>query len=77
MVSICKKIQNMEKQNIVVLSGAGISAESGIQTFRGGNGLWDNYNVEDVASIDGWHRNRALVLEFYDKITLKMQLSYN
>ena len=57
----------MEKQNIVVLSGAGISAESGIQTFRGGNGLWDNYNVEDVASIDGWHRNRALVLEFYNK----------
>lgn len=57
----------MEKQKIVVLSGAGISAESGIQTFRGGNGLWDNYNVEDVASIDGWHRNRALVLEFYNK----------
>ena len=57
----------MEKKNIVVLSGAGISAESGIQTFRGGNGLWDNYNVEDVASIDGWHRNRALVLEFYNK----------
>ena len=43
----------MEKQNIVVLSGAGISAESGIQTFRGGNGMWDNYNVEEVASIDG------------------------
>lgn len=57
----------MEKQKIAVLSGAGISAESGIQTFRGGNGLWDNYNVEDVASIDGWHRNRALVLEFYNK----------
>ena len=57
----------MEKQNIVILSGAGISAESGISTFRDSDGLWDNYNVEDVASIDGWHRNRALVLEFYNK----------
>ena len=57
----------MDKKNIVVLSGAGISAESGIQTFRGGNGLWDNYKVEEVASIDGWHRNKALVLEFYNK----------
>lgn len=57
----------MSRQNLVVLSGAGISAESGIQTFRGGNGLWDNYNVEDVASIEGWHRNRSLVLEFYNK----------
>lgn len=54
-------------ENIVVLSGAGISAESGIATFRGGNGLWDNYNVEDVASIDGWYRDKALVLEFYNK----------
>lgn len=54
----------MEK--IVILSGAGISAESGIDTFRGGNGLWDNYNVEDVASIDGWHRNKELVLKFYN-----------
>ncbi|MBQ1219303.1 MAG: NAD-dependent protein deacylase, partial [Bacteroidales bacterium] len=54
----------MEK--IVILSGAGISAESGIETFRGGNGLWDNYNVEDVASIDGWHKNRELVLKFYN-----------
>ena len=65
----------MEKQNIVVLSGAGISAESGIQTFRGGNGLWDNYNVEDVASIDGWHRNRALVLEFYNKRRKELEKS--
>jgi NAD-dependent protein deacetylases, SIR2 family len=52
---------------IVVLSGAGISAESGIQTFRGGNGLWDSYRIEDVASIEGWHRNKKLVLDFYNQ----------
>lgn len=52
-------------KTIVFLTGAGISAESGIPTFRDGNGLWNNYNVEDVASIGGWHRNPALMLEFY------------
>lgn len=54
-------------KTIVFLTGAGISAESGIQTFRDCNGLWNNYNVEDVASIDGWHRNPQLMLEFYNK----------
>lgn len=53
-------------KRIVVLSGAGISAESGLQTFRDSNGLWNDYNVEEVASIEGWHRNKALVLEFYN-----------
>ena len=55
------------KKKIVVLTGAGISAESGIKTFRGGNGLWDDYPIEQVASIDGWHRDPALVLSFYNK----------
>ncbi|WP_373810484.1 Sir2 family NAD-dependent protein deacetylase, partial [Porphyromonas loveana] len=50
----------MKKKRIVVLSGAGMSAESGISTFRDSNGLWENYPVEDVASIDGFHRNPAL-----------------
>ncbi len=54
------------KKKLVVLSGAGVSAESGVATFRDSNGLWENYNVEDVASIDGWYRNPELVLRFYN-----------
>lgn len=54
-------------KKLVVLSGAGVSAESGIKTFRDNDGLWDNYNVNDVASIDGWIRNPELVLNFYNE----------
>lgn len=54
-------------KKIVVLSGAGVSAESGISTFRDSDGLWENYNVEDVASIEGWYRNPRLVLDFYNQ----------
>ena len=54
-------------KKLVVLSGAGISQESGLKTFRDMDGLWENYNVEDVASIDGWHRNRELVMDFYNQ----------
>ena len=54
-------------KKIVVLSGAGVSAESGIRTFRDSNGLWEEYKVEDVASIEGWYRNKELVLEFYNQ----------
>lgn len=54
------------KKKIAVLTGAGVSAESGISTFRDSGGLWENYNVEDVASIEGWHRNPGLVLDFYN-----------
>ena len=56
----------MAKKKITVLTGAGVSAESGISTFRDSDGLWENYNVEDVASIEGWYRNPALVLDFYN-----------
>ena len=56
----------MGKKKIVVLTGAGVSAESGISTFRDNGGLWDKYDVNDVASIDGWYRNRKLVLDFYN-----------
>jgi NAD-dependent deacetylase len=51
-------------QKLVVLSGAGVSAESDMKTYRDSNGLWENYNVQDVASIDGWYRNPKMVLEF-------------
>ncbi len=51
---------------IVVLTGAGISAESGLQTFRGSGGLWEGYDVYDVATPDAWARNRNLVLDFYN-----------
>lgn len=52
-------------RTIVILSGAGLSAESGIPTFRDSNGLWENHKVEDVASPEGWERDKELVLNFY------------
>ena len=54
-------------KKIVVLTGAGISAESGISTFRDSGGLWENHRIEDVASPDGWRKNKQLVLDFYNK----------
>lgn len=54
------------KPNIVVLTGAGISAESGIATFRDSGGLWEQYKIEDVATPDAWRRNPKLVTEFYN-----------
>jgi NAD-dependent deacetylase len=62
-----KDLEMNEKKNIVVLSGAGISAESGIKTFRGSGGLWEGYDIRVVASIDGWYKNPDLVQEFYNK----------
>lgn len=55
------------KQKLAVLTGAGVSAESGIRTFRDSDGLWENYRIEDVASIEGWHRDPATVLDFYNQ----------
>jgi NAD-dependent deacetylase len=54
-------------KKLVVLSGSGISAESGLKTFRDTGGLWENYDVMEVASIDGWESNRELVLRFYNE----------
>ena len=59
-------------KKLVVLTGAGVSAESGISTFRDNNGLWEQYKVEDVASIEGWCRNPALMTRFYNE--RRMQL---
>lgn len=56
------------KKKLVVLTGAGISAESGISTFRDSDGLWNNYNVEDVATPEGLARNPKLVLDFYNNM---------
>src|SRR3990167_1230427 len=53
-------------RNIVILTGAGISAESGIDTFRGGGGLWEQHRVEDVATPEAFARDPNLVLRFYD-----------
>ena len=49
----------MGKKNIVVLTGAGVSAESGISTFRDNGGLWDKYDPQEVASIDGWYKSNC------------------
>lgn len=54
-------------KRLVVLTGAGISAESGLATFRDAGGLWEGYRVEDVATPEAWHRDQALVLEFYNQ----------
>ncbi len=56
----------MAKKKLVVLTGAGISAESGLKTFRDSDGLWEGYNIEDVATPRAWIKNRGLVLEFYN-----------
>ncbi len=57
----------MMKKHIVVLSGAGMSAESGLKTFRDHDGLWENHRVEDVATPEAWMFDRALVLQFYNE----------
>ncbi|HJZ39001.1 MAG TPA: Sir2 family NAD-dependent protein deacetylase [Bacteroidales bacterium] len=54
-------------KKLVVLTGSGISSESGLKTFRDSGGLWENYDVMEVASLDGWNRNREQVLRFYNE----------
>ena len=55
------------KKKIVVFSGAGISAQSGIKTFRDAGGLWEEYKIEDVATFGAWLKNQDLVLDFYNQ----------
>src|SRR5258705_7337735 len=61
------------KKKLVVLTGAGISSESGIKTFRDSDGLWEGHNVMDVASPEGWYKNQALVLDFYNQRRRQLQ----
>jgi NAD-dependent deacetylase len=56
----------MNKKKLVVLTGAGISAESGLKTFRDSDGLWEGYDINEVATATAWRKNPALVLEFYN-----------
>lgn len=58
-------------KKIVVLTGAGISAESGLKTFRDSNGLWENHKIEDVATPQAWKANPEIVLEFYNQRRLQ------
>lgn len=55
-----------QTKKIYILSGAGLSAESGIKTFRDHDGLWENHSVEEVCSVEGWERDRQKVSDFYD-----------
>jgi NAD-dependent deacetylase len=70
------KGEQMQKyKRIVILTGAGISAESGIKTFRASDGLWENHNVEDVATPEGYQRDPKLVLNFYNERRSSLQQS--
>lgn len=60
------------KRKLVVLTGAGMSAESGLSVFRGSNGLWGEHRIEDVATPEGWYRDRKLVLDFYNGLRHKL-----
>ena len=64
---------NDKQKRLVVLTGAGISAESGFKTFRDSGGLWETYSVEDVASIQGWYRNPHLMTDFYNDLRSQLE----
>ena len=60
-------------KNLVVLTGAGISAESGISTFRDSDGLWEQYRIEDVATLEAWYKDKALVTDFYNQRRMQLK----
>ncbi|MEY3397808.1 MAG: hypothetical protein RL220_402, partial [Bacteroidota bacterium] len=60
-------LKSSSRPRIAVLTGAGMSAESGIATFRGAGGLWEGHRIEDVATPEAWRRNPELLLEFYNQ----------
>ena len=73
LIHILKKQAHMKKK-LVFLTGAGISAESGIKTFRDSNGLWEEYNVAEVATPMGWQKNMNLVLSFYNERRRQLEI---
>ena len=60
------------KKKLVFLTGAGMSVESGFKTFRGNDGLWENYPVEQVATHEGWEKDPTLVTNFYNMLRKKL-----
>lgn len=68
------KPEAMAKPRVVVLTGAGISAESGIKTFRAADGLWEEHRVEDVATPEGFARDPALVQAFYNAVVVSCRV---
>ncbi|MBR6026694.1 MAG: NAD-dependent deacylase [Neisseriaceae bacterium] len=64
---------NKQKKRCVVLTGAGISADSGLSTFRGTGGLWEGYRIEDVATPEGFRANPQLVIDFYNQRRLQLK----
>ena len=69
------KRAHMITQHVVVLSGAGISAESGLGTFRGSGGLWEGYKISEVATPEGWQHDFKKVLQFYNERRQKVALA--
>lgn len=67
-ITVCKVLLKIRMKKIVVLTGAGMSAESGFSTFRDAGGLWEQYPVEQVATPEGWHSDPSLVTAFYNKL---------
>jgi NAD-dependent SIR2 family protein deacetylase len=63
------------KKKLIIFSGAGMSAESGISTFRDSGGLWEQYKIEDVATPEAWKRNPDLVTDFYNPKILMIYMS--
>ncbi len=63
----------MAKKKLVILSGAGVSVESGFSTFRDNGGYWDTYDPQDVATPEGWQRNRQYVLDFYNSMRTRLK----
>src|SRR5215471_10712002 len=68
--------QDFLPPGIVILTGAGISKESGIDTFRDQDGLWTRVNLEDVATIEAWHRDKKKVLDFYNDTRRSLRASH-